>query len=131
MKKLATLSTLMVGLMLGSSAFAATTVICAPSTTAGAASTVVVPANGTVGTHYMLRTITPKCSANTNVTGIDGTGGAWYAVGSNSSKGKASFRGHSNGGTVGAGANCAIPGGCTAAESATARDAANTAAAST
>ncbi len=131
MKKLATFSALMAGLVFASGAIAATTTICAPSTTAGAASTVVVPTNGTVGSTYMLRAIAPKCSANTHVTGIDGANGAWYAIGSNSSKGKASFRGHSNGGIIGAGANCAIAGGCTSGEAETARDAANTAAATT
>lgn len=130
MKKLLTFSVLMSGLVAASATFAVETVICTPATAAGAPSTVKVPANGTVGTHYMLRAIAPKCSANTNVAGTDGTGGAWYAIGSNSVKGKASFAGHSNGGTVASTATCTIPGGCKASEATDARDVANSKAAS-
>ncbi|HCZ15352.1 MAG TPA: hypothetical protein DHV85_12315 [Candidatus Accumulibacter sp.] len=125
MKKILVASTLVAGLFASVGAFAADTVICA----GGAAGPGVVPASGTAGTHFMLTPIAPKCSANTNVAGTDGTSGAWYAVGSNSVKGKNSFGGNTNGGSVAITAACAVPGGCTAAESVTARGVANTAAA--
>lgn len=106
-------------------AFAATTTICSGTTTPGNGT---APAAGTVGTHYMAVAITPKCSANVQMTGLDGTGGAWYAAGSNSAKGKNSYPASTTSGGVGAGVACAVPGGCSAAEAATARDAASTAA---
>lgn len=126
MKKIITISALTAGLLVGSSAYAAATAICTPATAAGAASTVLVPESGTVGTNYMLRAISPKCSANTHVAGMDGTGGAWYAIGAVSVKGKNSFKGQSNGGSVSASAACTVSGGCTLTEAQNARDAANT-----
>ncbi|MFW5395808.1 MAG: hypothetical protein XXXNARYT_001536 [Candidatus Accumulibacter regalis] len=129
MKKILASTALIAGLLGSGSAFAVATVICPLTTGNTAAGVGAVPANGTAGTHYMTRAIAPKCSANTNVTGTDGTSGAWYAVGANSVKGKSSFGGHTNGGAVAKNGDCAIPGGCTAAEAVTARDAANSAAA--
>jgi len=127
MKKIVISSALCAAGLLGSvGAFAADTTICTGSATAGNGT---APASGTAGTHYMVRAIAPKCSANVNLLGVDGTSGAWYAVGSNSVKGKASWQGHTNGGSVQKGADCAIPGGCTADEATTARTAANAAAA--
>lgn len=124
MKKITFASAFAFGIMASLGASAATTAICDGS----AAHDGVVPASGTAGTHYMITAIAPKCSTNVFLTGIDGTSGAWYAVGSASVKGKHSFRGHSNGGSVANSAACAIPGGCTVGEAGTARDAANTAA---
>jgi hypothetical protein len=85
----------------------------------------------TAGTNFTVVDVSPKCSANVNLTGVDGTNGAWYAVGSNSVKGKNSFGANTNGGSVAITGACAIPGGCTSGEADTARDTANTAAAST
>ena len=128
MKKIFVSSALIAGLFVSVSAFAADKVICPATTGSTAAAPGAVPDSGTAGTHYMVTPIAPKCSANTNVAGTDGTNGAWYAVGSNSVKGKNSFGGHTNGGAVAITTNCAIPGGCTAAESVTARGVANTSA---
>lgn len=129
MKKILASTALIAGLLGSGSAFAAATVICPRVSGTTAAGVGAVPDNGTAGTHYMTRAIAPKCSANTNVAGTDGTSGAWYAVGANSVKGKTNFGGHTNGGAVAKNGDCAIPGGCTAAEAVTARGVANTAAA--
>ena len=126
MKKILVASTLVVGLLGSAGAFADATVICG----GGAAGPGTVPTSGTAGTHFMLTPIAPKCSANTNVAGVDGTSGAWYAVGANSVKGKNNYAGNTNGGSVAVTVACAVPGGCTAAESVTARGVANTAASS-
>jgi len=125
MKKIALSSALLVTLLASGAALAVDTVICPATSGSTAAANGVVPANGTAGTHYMIRPIAPKCSANTNVAGMDGTAGAWYSVGSNSVKGKNSFGGHTNGGAVAQTAACAVPGGCTASEAVTAKTTAN------
>lgn len=80
MKKLI-LSSLVAGLVLTANAYAADTVICPATAGSVVAGPGAVPASGTAGTHYMMVAIAPKCSANTNVAGTDGTSGAWYAVG--------------------------------------------------
>lgn len=126
MKKIIISSALVAGLLGSFGAFAADTVICTGTAGPGTA-----PAFGVAGTNYMIRAIAPKCSANTNVAGTEDATGAWYAIGSNSVKGKNSFAGNTNGGAVSASAACAVPGGCTAAESVTARGVAATAAAKT
>lgn len=128
MKKILASTALIAGLLGSGSAFAVATVICPAIAGSTAAAPGLPPVAGTAGTHYMTRAIAPKCSANTNVTGEDGTAGAWYAVGANSVKGKTNFGGHTNGGAVAKTVDCAIPGGCTAAESVTARGVANSAA---
>ena len=127
MKKILVASTLVAGLLGSVGAFADATAICSGATTAGAG---LVPNKGTAGAHYMVTAISPKCSANVHLLGEDGTSGAWYAVGAVSVKGKSSWKGHTNGGSVQMHAACAIPGGCTSGEATTARDAANTAAGS-
>lgn len=124
MKKLVLFSAALAGLMAAGGALAADTDICA----GGAAANGTAPAYGTAGTNFMVNAIAPKCSANVYLKGTDGTNGAWYAVGSTSSKGKNTFKGSTNGGSVAVHAACAIPGGCTAAEAEAARSAANTAA---
>jgi len=131
MKKILASTALIAGLLGSGTAFAVATVICPRVSGTTAAGVGAVPDNGTAGTHYMTRAIAPKCSANTNVAGTDGTAGAWYAVGANSVKGKTNFGGHTNGGAVAKTGDCAIPGGCTAAEAVTARGVANTAAGGT
>jgi hypothetical protein len=108
------------------SAFAVDTTICPLVAGQAAAGPGAVPASGTAGTHYMMSPIAPKCSANTNVYGGDGTSGAWYAVGANSVKGKFSFAGSTQGGAVRQTVACTIPGGCTATEAQTAKAAAPT-----
>ena len=128
MKKILISSALVAGLLVSAGAFAADTVICPATAGSSAAGNGTAPASGTAGTHYMITAIAPKCSSNTNVAGTDGTSGAWYAVGSNSVKGKTQFGGHTNGGAVAKTADCAIAGGCTAAEAVTARGVANSAA---
>lgn len=127
MKKTALFALLTLGVLASSASFAATTQIC---TGTAQASNGVSPANNTAGTYYLVTSIAPKCSANVIVEGVDGTSGAWYALGSVSVKGKNSFKGNTNGGSVSANVACAIPGGCTDAEAQTARDVANTQAAS-
>lgn len=92
-------------------AYAAETGICVRSTAAHAG---VSPAYGAAGTNYMLTQISPKCSANVMLTGIDGTDAAWYAVAANSSKGTYTY-GASTGGHQ-AKTACGTPGGCTNAE---------------
>lgn len=126
MKKLGFVSIACVGLVASLNVHAATTTICDGT----AAHSGAVPASGTAGSNFMVNAIAPKCSANVFLSGMDGTNGAWYAVGSASSKGKNTFKGSTNGGSVARHADCAIPGGCTATEANTARDAANTAAGS-
>ena len=130
MKKIA-ISALFATLLAAGSAFADSTTICPKTASDPKAGPGTSPAAGTAGTHYMMRAISPNCSANTNVAGVDGTSGAWYSVGSNSTKGKNNFAGHTNGGAVAATVACAIPGGCTKDEAETARTTANTAAGST
>lgn len=120
MKKIIISSALVAGLLVSLNAAAVVTTVCAPKT--GGGSTITVPDSGTAGTHFMIRPIAPKCSANTTVSGADGAAGAYYAVGSNSVKGKNSFGGHSNGGTVGVSKACAKPGGCEAGEATTAQE---------
>lgn len=100
--------------------------ICAGASTAGSGT---APAAGNAGTNFMVVAITPKCSANVYMDGVDGTGGAWFAAGANSAKGKYSYPASTSSGGVGAGVACAVAGGCTATEAATAQGAANTAAA--
>jgi len=124
MKKITFAAAVAFGMMASLSVSAVTTAICDGTGAHDGA----VPASGTAGTHYMLTPIAPKCSTNVFLSGIDGTAGAWYAVGSASIKGKSTFKGHSNGGSVSSSAACAVPGGCTVNEAGTARDAANTAA---
>ena len=131
MKKILASTALIAGLLGSGSAFAVATVICPLTVGSTAAGVGAVPLSGTAGTHYMTRAIAPKCSANTNVAGEDGTSGAWYAVGANSVKGKTNFGGHTNGGAVAKTVDCTIAGGCTAAEAVTARGVANTAAGGT
>lgn len=126
MKKTMYVSVVLAGLLGSLNAFAADTTICG----GGAAAAGTAPASGTAGTNFMVSAISPKCSANVNLAGTDGTSGAWYAVGSNSVKGKSTFGGHTNGGAVVKNGDCAVAGGCTAAESVTARTTANTAASS-
>jgi hypothetical protein len=69
--------------------------------------------------------ISPKCSANVELHATDGTAGAWFAVGAASVKGKQAFKAHTQGGSVGKSADCAIPGGCTPTEVSTATGVAN------
>lgn len=88
------------------------------------------PTGHTAGTNFMVVDISPQCSANVFLKGQDGTSGAWYAVGAVSSKGKNAFGGSTNGGAVRSTAACAVPGGCTASEAASALSTANTAAGS-
>lgn len=130
MKKTLISLALVAGVCVSGAALAAETVICPATVGATAAGPGTAPARGTAGEHFMVTAIAPKCSANTNVAGVDGTSGAWYAVGANSVKGRTNFGGHTNGGAVVRISDCAVAGGCTAGESVTARDAADTAAAS-
>lgn len=130
MKKIA-ISALFATLLASASAFAADTTICPQTAGVTKAGPGTAPAAGTAGTHYMMRAISPNCSANTQVAGTDGTSGAWYSVGANSVKGKNSFAGHTNGGAVAPTAACAVAGGCTTGEAEAARAVANTAAGST
>ena len=74
MKKIILASVLAAGSLFSLGAFADATVICTGASTAGSGA---VPPNGTAGTHYMVVAITPKCSANVNMAGTDGTSGAW------------------------------------------------------
>lgn len=126
MKKMIFASAILASALACGSAFAIDTVICPLTVGTSTAGNGNVPPNGTAGTHYMMTPIAPKCSANTNVAGTDGTSGAWYAVGANSVKGKFNFAGSTQGGAVKQTVACAIAGGCTAAESLTARAAAPT-----
>lgn len=128
MKKILVASTLVAGLLGSVAAFADDTTICSGATTAGAGTP---PAVAQAGTRYMVTAISPKCSANVYLYGKDGTSGAWYAVGSASVKGKSTWKGHTNGGSVQMDQLCAIPGGCTTGEATAARDAAHTAAGGT
>ena len=127
MKKILLGSLVAFGLAASSSVFAADTEICTGAAQAGNGA---VPTSGNAGTTYMMTGIKPKCSANVWLSGMDGTSGAWYAVGSASVKGKTTFKGHTNGGAVSKNVDCAIPGGCTQAEAQAAKTAANTQASS-
>lgn len=119
MKRLIPSLALIAGFLVSASAFAEDTAICK-----GGVAT--APKAGTAGVHYMMREISPKCSANVFLEGTDGTSGAWYAVGAASVKGKSSFKGNTNGGAVGVHTACAVPGGCTVDEAQAARTQAKT-----
>lgn len=67
---------------------------------------------------FVKSVFTPKCSANTFVTGEDG--GSWYRVGSTSSRGKTRYAGGSGGGTVVAAGACGVPTACTTTDASTA-----------
>jgi hypothetical protein len=129
MKKTICASLIAAGLFASFGAQAVT--ICDAATLQGKAGNGTAPAAGTAGTNFMVNAIAPKCSANVNMDGVDGTSGAWFAVGSASVKGANTFAGHTNGGAVAPSAKCAIPGGCTTGEVTTASGAANTAAGAT
>ena len=129
MKKIIFASMLAAGLCASASVYAAAysdTVICAAPSTGSAGTD--IPA-GAAGVNFMMGAVKPKCSANVHLHITDGTNGAWLAVGSASVKGKQAFKAHTQGGSVAKNADCAIPGGCTAAEVTTAVGAANTEAA--
>lgn len=126
MKKQFLASATIIGMLTSASVFAQATVICPATVGSVTAGPGAVPASGTAGTNYMMQAIKPQCSANVQLAGTDGTNGAWYAVGSNSVKGKTSFKGNTEGGAVAKHADCAKAGGCTAAEAVTARTQANT-----
>jgi hypothetical protein len=93
-------------MMSNANAAAATATYCAASAQAGngAAATV----NSATDQNFVKVTFTPKCSANTHVTGEDG--GTYFRVGSGSSKGKTTFGGSSAGGGVVAAGTCAATG---------------------
>lgn len=94
MKKFVLASLVSACALISQAAFADATTICARQTAAHAGT---APANGTAGTHYMVTGMTPKCSANVYLLGIDGDQGAWYTVAANSNKGANTF-GASTGG---------------------------------
>jgi hypothetical protein len=96
------------------------TTVCAGGT--GGSGT--VPASGAASDNFMVSPITPKCSANVLLQGMDGTNGAYYAVGSASSKGKFTFKGSTAGGGIAQGTACSVAGGCTSSEVNTAMSAA-------
>ncbi|MES2770599.1 MAG: hypothetical protein V4623_01220 [Pseudomonadota bacterium] len=127
MRKITQASVFLAGFLASFSVFSDTATICGATATAGKG---IAPASGTANTHFMLNPIAPRCSANVHLAGTDGTSGAWYAVGSASSKGANSFKGHTNGGAVARHADCATKGACLATDAETARDSANSAAAS-
>ena len=126
MKKTILASAFAVASLFSLGAFADETTICAAPTAAGAGT---APEAGMAGTHYMVVKITPKCSANVFMAGMDGDNGAWYAAGAASAKGKTAYPASTQGGGVGAGVACAVAGGCVAKDASDQRDAANTAAA--
>ena len=68
--------------------------------------------------NYVKSAFTPKCSANTHVSGEDG--GAYYRVGSGSIKGKTRYAGTSAGGAVVAAGPCSAASGCVASDATTA-----------
>jgi hypothetical protein len=76
-----------------------------------------VTANAATDQNFVKTGFTPKCSANTFVSGEDG--GTYYRVGSASSKGKNRFAGSSAGGGVAAAGSCAASG-CAAGDATTA-----------
>lgn len=108
MKKVILASVLLVA---AASANSATTqVFC--SGTAGNGSAANLTTNAT--DNFVKSTFTPKCSANTHVTGQDG--GSYYRVGSGSIKGKTRYAGTSAGGAVVAAGSCAAASGCVATD---------------
>jgi len=131
MKKIILCSGVIAALLGSVTVFAQTTICPSPANknNTAAAGPGAVPPSGKAGENYMMRAIAPKCSANTNVAGVDGTGGAWYSIGANSVKGKNNFAGHTNGGAVAATEPCGTAGGCKASEAEDARKIANDAAA--
>lgn len=94
MKKIILASVIAVTALASQGTFAAVTTICVRGAAAHAG---VAPASGTAGTNYMVNAIAPKCSANVELQGDDSTGGTYYYVAANSSKGKNTF-GSSTGG---------------------------------
>lgn len=68
--------------------------------------------------NYVKSTFTPKCSANTHVTGQDG--GSYYRVGSGSIKGKTAYAGTSAGGAVVSAGACGAATGCAVSDATTA-----------
>jgi hypothetical protein len=122
MKKILLVALGVVGFAASLSAYAVDTV-CSGSATPGPG--VKLTAH-TAGTNFTVVDVSPKCSANVNLQGEDGTAGAWYAIGSNSVKGKNSFKANTNGGSVTIHTASAVPGGCTDTEAGTAMGQANT-----
>lgn len=70
--------------------------------------------NTATDANFVKSAFTPKCSANTHVTGDDGA--SWYRVGSASVKGKTRYAGGSAGGAVVAAGACSTPTACAAAD---------------
>jgi hypothetical protein len=73
--------------------------------------------NSATDQNFVKSAFTPKCSANTHVTGEDG--GSYFRVGSGSTKGKTRYAGTSVGGAVVAAGACAATG-CVVSDAATA-----------
>jgi hypothetical protein len=87
-------------------------VFCSGTAGSGAAATI------TASTNFVKSVFTPKCSANTHVTGVDGD--SYYAVGAGSVKGKTRYAGGSGGGAVVAAGSCSAATGCVASDASTA-----------
>lgn len=125
MKKTLVSSALIVGLFASVAAFADTTTICPKTSGSYITGPGAVPNSGTPGTHFMITPISPKCSANTNMVGTDGTSGGWYAAGANANKGRTNYGAFTNGGAPVKTSDCSVAGACTATEAGSAKDAAN------
>lgn len=112
MKKVILASVLAVAAM--SAQAAVTQTFCSGTAGSGAASNV----NAATDANFVKSAFTPKCSANTHVTGEDG--GSWYRVGSTSTKGKTRYAGGSGGGAVVAAGACIVPTLCSVSDATTA-----------
>ena len=111
MKKIILASAVVVAALASQTASAVTTVICISVPQAHTANAIPPAVSGT---NFMITQITPKCSANVDLHGMDGTGLGWYSVAGASKKGTTVY-GQSTAGYQGT-ASCAVAGACTAGE---------------
>ncbi len=115
MKKVILASVLAVVAMSANSA-AVTATYCSAAAASGSGSAATL--NSATDQNFIKSAFTPKCSANTHVSGEDG--GSYFRVGSGSTKGKTRYAGTSVGGAVVAAGACAAATGCVVSDATTA-----------
>ena len=115
MKKVILASVLAVAAVQAQAA-AVTATYCAGASAAGSGAAATI--NSATDQNFVKSAFTPKCSANTHVTGEDG--GSYFRVGSGSTKGKTRYAGTSVGGAVVAAGACTAATGCVVSDASTA-----------
>lgn len=115
MKKVILASVLAVVAMSANSA-SATAAYCAALSASGSGTPATL--NTATDQNFVKSAFTPKCSANTHVTGEDA--GSYFRVGSGSTRGKTAYAGTSVGGAVVAAGACGAATGCAVSDATTA-----------